>query len=34
MVLPHGGGELKPLLVPEMERMRARKRAEKLKKYP
>ena len=34
LVMPHGGGELRPLLVPEMERERARKRAEALKKVP
>lgn len=34
LVAPHGGGELKPLLVPEAERADIRKRAESLKQVP
>ncbi len=34
LVPPHGGGELKPLLVPEVERADGRLRAERLKKVP
>lgn len=34
LVPPHGGGELKPLLVPEVERAEELKRAQKLKKVP
>ncbi|MBF0371985.1 MAG: sulfate adenylyltransferase [Alphaproteobacteria bacterium] len=34
LVPPHGGGELKPLLVPEIERAEQKARAAKLKKVP
>ncbi|MBW7850822.1 MAG: sulfate adenylyltransferase [Rhodospirillales bacterium] len=34
LVPPHGGGELKPLLLPEVERAEEIKRAAKLKKVP
>lgn len=34
LVPPHGGGELKPLLLPEIERGEALKRAAKLKQVP
>ncbi|MGB8618558.1 MAG: sulfate adenylyltransferase [Pseudolabrys sp.] len=34
LVPPHGSNSVKPLLLPEMERVEERKRAEKLKKIP
>lgn len=34
LVAPHGGGELKPLLAPEVERADLKKQAEHLKKVP
>ena len=34
LVPPHGGGELQPLILPEVERAREMKRAETLKKVP
>lgn len=34
LVAPHGGGELKPLLIPAIERAEERRRAEKLKQVP
>jgi sulfate adenylyltransferase len=34
LVPPHGGGSLKPLLIPEVERSSEKKRAEGLKKVP
>ncbi len=34
LVAPHGGGELKPLLIPEVERAAELKRAQGLKKIP
>ncbi|MGE5546782.1 MAG: sulfate adenylyltransferase [Solirubrobacterales bacterium] len=34
LVLPHGGGSLKPLLLPEVERKEVLKRAQSLKKIP
>ncbi len=34
LVPPHGGGELKPLLVPEVERAALQERAKKLKQVP